>query len=43
MKQGQASVSYDKWSIIKVLNLSIIQEELELNLNRYENLNQHEK
>lgn len=41
VKQGQASVSYDKWTIIKILNLSIIQEELELNINRYNNLNLH--
>lgn len=43
MKQGQASLSYDKWTIIKVLNLSTIQEELEFNINRYANLNQHIK
>lgn len=43
LKQGQASLSYDKWTIIKVLNLSVIQEELEFNINRYNNLNQHIK
>lgn len=43
MKQGQASLTNDNWTVIKVLNLSTIQEELEFNINRYTNLNQHIK
>lgn len=39
MKQGQARVSYDKWNIIKVLDLSSMREDLELNIKKYVNFN----
>lgn len=41
LKQGQASVSYNKWTIIKVLGLSSIHEDLEFNIKRYANFNEY--
>lgn len=41
LKQGQASVSYNKWTIIKVLDLSLIHEDLEFNIKRYANFNEY--
>lgn len=36
--EGQAFISYDKWTIVKKLDLSLICDELKLNINRYVSL-----
>ncbi|XP_049871926.1 uncharacterized protein LOC126370862 [Pectinophora gossypiella] len=41
IKQGQAAISHNKWTILKVLNLNLIHQDLEFNINRYANLNRH--
>lgn len=35
IREGQAFISYNKWTVIKILDLSLIYEELKLNTNRY--------
>lgn len=35
VREGQAFVSYDKWTVIKILDLKLVYEELELNINRF--------
>lgn len=41
VKEGQALISSDKWTIVKILDLNLIREDLKFNLNRYANLNTH--
>lgn len=41
MKEGQAVVSHDIWTIIKVLDLRLIYEQLELNIDNYVKLREH--
>lgn len=39
VREGTALVSYDKWTVIKTLNIKSISDELELNIQRYSQLN----
>lgn len=39
VRNGEAVVSFDKWIVFKVLNISLLSNDLEFNLNSYENLN----
>ncbi|XP_049865050.1 uncharacterized protein LOC126379172 [Pectinophora gossypiella] len=41
VKEGQAVISSDKWIVLKVLDLQVLREDLEFNVNRYSNLNNH--
>lgn len=43
IKEGQALVSNDKWTLVKILDLSFIREDLEFNKNRYADLDIHVK
>lgn len=39
IKEGQALVNSDKWTLVKILDLSTIRDDLEFNRNRYADLN----
>ena len=38
VNEGQAVISHDSWTIIKILNLDLIYEQLESNVNKYKSL-----
>lgn len=39
VREGTALVSYDKWIVIKILDVRLIREDLDLNINRFKELN----
>ncbi|KAG7298384.1 hypothetical protein JYU34_018001 [Plutella xylostella] len=41
VRKGEAVISSDKWIVFKVLNISLLCRDLEFNVNRYANLNNH--
>lgn len=34
-------ISYDRWTIVKILDIKLLYDDLEFNINRYTNLNKH--
>lgn len=41
LKEGQALIINDKWTLVKILDLSLLRKDLELNINKYALLNNH--
>lgn len=39
VREGTARVTYDKWIVIKILDVRLIKDDLDLNINRYKELN----
>lgn len=41
LKEGQALIINDKWTLVKILDLGLLRKDLELNINKYALLNNH--